>query len=192
MLADLNAVLLPAYFWAFSLVAVACALGVLIARHPLHGAVNLIGVMLALAGLYALLGSPYLAVLQVLVYAGAIMMLVVFVIMVLNQARDDTTPRFDRLALPGLVLPLGVAVVALMALRATAGALRDAGPPDAGISRIAAPLFSTAPAGPGYYLLFLAIGVLLLVAIVAAILLAKRSLDTPTAPAAPAEDGHAH
>jgi NADH-quinone oxidoreductase subunit J len=191
MLESLNAILGPAYFYAFALVAIACALGVLIARHPLHGAINLIGVMLSLAGLYALLDSPYLAVLQVLVYAGAIMMLVVFVIMVLGQARDDHTPRFDRLAAAGLLLPVAVAAVTVVALRGAAESLATAKPIEGSVAQIAPALFNTSAAGPGYYVLFLLIGVLLLVAIVAAVLLAKRSLDS--APAAEAKEaGHGH
>ena len=59
-----------------ALAALLCALGVVIPRHPLNPAVLLIGAMLALSGIYALLDAPFMAVLQVLVYAGAVMMLV--------------------------------------------------------------------------------------------------------------------
>jgi NADH:ubiquinone oxidoreductase subunit 6 (subunit J) len=102
----IDPILGPLFFWAFTTIAVLCSLGLLISRHPLFGAINLIGVMLSLSGLYALMNSPFLAVLQVLVYAGAIMVLVVFVIMVLNQAKDHKVPYLDWKALIALPLPL--------------------------------------------------------------------------------------
>nr|MBA3938277.1 NADH-quinone oxidoreductase subunit J [Planctomycetota bacterium] len=113
MLHSLDIYLGPAYFWLFAGIAVLCGLGLLLARHPLNGAIYLIGVMVSLSGIYALLDSPFLAVLQVLVYAGAIMMLVVFVIMVLNQAKDHQIPFFDWFSLVSLALPvaLGAALV---------------------------------------------------------------------------------
>ena len=56
------------------------------------------------------MAAPFLAVVQILVYAGAIMMLVVFVIMMLNCARDDI-PRSDKMALGGMLLPLVVLII---------------------------------------------------------------------------------
>jgi NADH-quinone oxidoreductase subunit J len=67
-----------------SAIAVASALGVVILRNPLLSAFSLIVNLLAMAGLYALLGAHFLAVSQVVVYAGAIMVLVLFVLMLLN------------------------------------------------------------------------------------------------------------
>src|ERR1043165_9665384 len=113
MFHSLDAILGPAYFGLFAIIAALCGLGLLLARHPINGAIYLIGVMLSLSGIYALLESPFLAVLQVLVYAGAIMMLVVFVIMVLNQAKEHVIPVFDWFSLVGLALPivLGAALI---------------------------------------------------------------------------------
>ena len=71
------------YFSVFATLALACSLYLLVVRHPLYGALSLVGVMLSLAGIYSLLAAPFLGVVQVLTYAGAIMMLVVFVIMVI-------------------------------------------------------------------------------------------------------------
>ncbi|MEK7413866.1 MAG: NADH-quinone oxidoreductase subunit J, partial [Planctomycetota bacterium] len=95
MFPSLDASLGNLYFFGLSFVAIVCAIGVLLSRHPLNAAVLLIGTMVSISGIYALLDAPFLAVLQVLVYAGAVMMLVVFVIMVLNRARDASVPRFD-------------------------------------------------------------------------------------------------
>lgn len=191
MFPELNASLSSIYFWGLSLAALACATGVLCARHPLNAAVLLVGTMLALSGLYALLAAPFLAVLQVLVYAGAVMMLVVFVIMVLNRARDHALPRFDAWSLATSAAPL--ALCALLAWTMGRGALAmDAGAVRGEPEPIAARMFELGPAGGGWWLLFLAIGVTLLVAVVGAVLLAKRRLDNPEA-APPAEvqhDGH--
>src|ERR1051325_7644463 len=102
MFPELSACLGTIYFYLFAAIALICGLLLLTSRHPISGAISLIGDMLRLSGLYAILQSPFIAVLQVLVYAGAIMMLVVFVIMVLNQGKDDVLPRFDRFSLFGL------------------------------------------------------------------------------------------
>ena len=178
MLANLDQILGPVYFWLFALGALACAMGVLISRHPLFGAINLIGVMLALAGLYAVLGGPFLGVIQVLTYAGAIMMLLVFVIMVLNRAKDHDIPRFDGYGILTLVLPAILVMAVGGVLKATA--MTDN--PDGlrgEIEPIARSMFDfTANAG-GWWILFEIIGVLLLVAAVAAVILSKRELDTP-------------
>ena len=140
--------------------------------------------MLSLSGIYALLSSPFLAVLQVLVYAGAIMMLVVFVIMVLNQAKDHRVPGPDWFALLCLALPL---LIGFLVVHTVTGPQLPT-PVDAqraGAEVLAVQLFDFSASGPGYYLLFEMIGILLLIAVVAAVLLAKRSLDTP----APDSDG---
>ena len=187
MLHSLDTILGPAYFWLFAGIAVLCGLGLLLARHPLNGAIYLIGVMVSLSGVYALLDSPFVAVLQVLVYAGAIMMLVVFVIMVLNQAKDHRIPFFDWFSLVSLALPiaLGAALVGAVAerTRPAAGAVRGE------VAAVAAALFDFSRGGPGYYLLFELIGVLLLAAVVGAVVLAKRNLDSPP-PETAAEEHH--
>jgi NADH-quinone oxidoreductase subunit J len=117
------------------------------------------------------------------------MMLVVFVIMVLNKAKDHDVPRFDWLSLAGM--GTAVALAALLVTRIQVpGNVPAAGTPRAEVGVIAPELFDLTAAGPGYYILFELIGILLLVAIVAAVLLAKRELDAP-APAAPAaKDDH--
>lgn len=186
MLHALDSFLGPAYFWLFGGLAALCSLGLLLARHPLHGALCLIGTMLSLSGLYALLGSPFLAVLQVLVYAGGIMTLVVFVIMVLNQAQDRAVPAWDGFGLVALALPLvlGLLVVRVLALAAPAAPVA---PARGTAAALAGRLFDFDAAGPGLYLLFLLLGVALLAAVAAAVSLAKRSLDRPPEGAADGE-----
>lgn len=183
MFPELNATLADLYFGLLALAALACGTGVLLARHPLNAAVLLIGVMLALAGIYALLDAPFQAVLQVLVYAGAVMMLMVFVIMVLNRARSDL-PRLDRLGLAAVA-----ATLALTALLAGSLAQRDLARHPGAVrgepEPVSALLF--APAA-GWWLLFIAVGVTLLAAVVGAVLLAKRRLDGEQP--RPQEDAH--
>lgn len=58
------------YFWIFATIAVVCAGSVLASRHPINGAMSLVGTMVSLAGIYSIIGSPFLATLQVLVYAA--------------------------------------------------------------------------------------------------------------------------
>jgi NADH-quinone oxidoreductase subunit J len=180
MFPELSAHLGPIYFYVFALTAVLCGAGLLIARHPIKGAICLIGVMLSLSGIYALLHSPFIAVLQVLVYAGAIMMLLVFVIMVLNKAEDHEVPRFDRLSIIGLAVPVIIALV-VASVVANVPLAEDAATPYATIATLGTALFATGAGSGGWYLLFEAGGLLLLAAVVGAVLLAKRHLDTPIA-----------
>ena len=191
--------MIDVYFSLFTIFAVLCALGVWFARHPITGAINLVGVMLALAGIYSVLASPFLAIVQILVYAGAIMMLVVFVIMVLNGARDRSPPRgVGKLGAISFVLV--VAVVAIFgALLIDAGGRADGVRPlDAAesvapvqVQAIGASLFDFSPESRGWYILFEVIGLVLLTAMTGAVLLAKRSLRSTehVAPVA-AEGGH--
>ena len=72
---------------------VAGAINLLAQTHPINSALSLIAVMAALAGEYLLLGAEFVAAVQVIVYAGAIMVLFVFVIMLLNAGRRRSVPR---------------------------------------------------------------------------------------------------
>src|SRR5881296_137636 len=93
-------------FLAFGAVAVAGAVNLLAQTHPINSALSLIAVMAALAGEYLLLGAEFVAAVQVIVYAGAIMVLFVFVIMLLNAGEEERT-RGSRVALlfgiPGML-----------------------------------------------------------------------------------------
>jgi NADH-quinone oxidoreductase subunit J len=80
-------------FLVFALLAVGCAVNLLLQRHPIASALSLIGVMGSLAVLYLLLGAEFIAAIQVIVYAGAIMVLFVFVIMLLNAGEEERTRR---------------------------------------------------------------------------------------------------
>jgi NADH-quinone oxidoreductase subunit J len=94
-------------FLAFGAVCVAGALNLLAQTHPINSALSLIAVMAALAGEYLLLGAEFLAAVQVIVYAGAIMVLFVFTIMLLNAGEEERT-KGSRVAvlfgIPGILL----------------------------------------------------------------------------------------
>ncbi len=85
--------------------AVAGAVTLIWAKEPIHSALALILVMIALAVLYLLLGAPFITAVQIIVYAGAIMVLFVFVIMLLNYGLEERT-NFSKLAIPGALLAL--------------------------------------------------------------------------------------
>ena len=164
------------YFSLFAFVALACGLYLLVARHPLNGALALVGTMLSLAGIYSLLSAPFLGVVQILTYAGAIMMLVIFVIMVLNTARDHRVPRFDRTGFVLLLAPATFCSLLLLTLRqVTPGA--DSSALTGSAAAIAQGLFDTSSSGAGLPILFEFVGLLLLASMVAAVLISKKKLD---------------
>jgi NADH-quinone oxidoreductase subunit J len=80
-----------ALFIIFGLLAVAAALNLLFQRHPINSALSLVVVMMSLAVLYWSLGAEFLAAAQVIVYAGAVMVLFVFVVMLLNAGEEERT-----------------------------------------------------------------------------------------------------
>lgn len=93
-------------FFLFAFTAVAGAILLIVAREPIHSALSLILVMVALAALYLMLGAEFIAAVQVIVYAGAIMVLFVFVIMLLNAGVEERTHWSKVAKYAGL--PLGI------------------------------------------------------------------------------------
>jgi len=93
---------------------VVCAINVVVQTHPISSAISLVGVMGSLAVLYLLLGAEFLAIAQIIVYAGAIMVLFVFVVMLLNAGREDRTLGSRAATIIGFP-----AVAVLLALLAT-------------------------------------------------------------------------
>jgi NADH-quinone oxidoreductase subunit J len=79
-------------FWIFAAIAVLASLGVVGQRNPMHSVMLLIVSFGALAGLYVLLDAPFMAVTQIIIYAGAIMVLFLFVVMLLNTPREEAPP----------------------------------------------------------------------------------------------------
>jgi NADH-quinone oxidoreductase subunit J len=99
-------------FFILAAMATLGALNLILQRHPIHSALSLIVVMIALAGLYLLMGAEFVAAVQIIVYGGAIMVLFVFVIMLLNAGAEERT-NFSKLA--GFAgLPLTVALMGFL------------------------------------------------------------------------------
>ncbi len=97
-------------FFIFAGLAIGCALSMVYHRNPLYSAVSLVGVFVALSCIYVTLAAPFIAAVQILIYAGAIMVLVVFVIMLLNLDEEKPYRRLNYLyALGGF---LGIVLLA--------------------------------------------------------------------------------
>ncbi len=100
-------------FFALAAIAVAGAVSLILQKHPIHSALSLIVVMVSLAGLYLLLGAEFISAVQIIVYAGAIMVLFIFVIMLLNAGEEERT-NFSRMA-AYVGVPLAVVLAAGLA-----------------------------------------------------------------------------
>jgi len=99
-------------FLGFAVLAVLGAAGLVLFRHPMNGAMSFVVTLISLAGLYALLSAKLIFALQLIVYAGAIMSLIVFIIMFLNIQPDDIPKEETKLLyiLGGaiIVVPIGL------------------------------------------------------------------------------------
>jgi NADH-quinone oxidoreductase subunit J len=104
-------------FLIFAALCVGGAINLLVQRHTINSALSLVVVMGSLALLYLLLGAEFVAAIQVIIYAGAVMVLFVFVIMLLNAGVEERS-NGSRVALmfgvPGLILVMGAAVWVLV------------------------------------------------------------------------------
>ena len=169
-------------FILFAAVCIASAFALLISRHPINGAMALVLNMLAIAGIYTLVHSTFLGVLQILVYAGAVMMLIVFVIMVIGGAKESRLPKIDRL---GVYSILAVASGALLLIGANFNVdlQEDVSAINGSVAAVAEHLFDTSSRsaglvgiGGGYFILFELTSFILLSAMVGAVLLVKRKI----------------
>jgi NADH-quinone oxidoreductase subunit J len=96
-------------FFIFAGMAIGSAISVVWHKNPLYSAISLVGVFISLACIYLTLASPFIAITQILVYAGAIMVLVIFVIMLLNVENEEEKPtRLNYLYALGGILGLGL------------------------------------------------------------------------------------
>lgn len=156
------------FFLAFASLAVVAAFNVILQRNPIYSAIGLIVVLCCLAGLFLTLSAQFIAAIQIIVYAGAIMVLFVFVIMLLNIREEES--KIDRQKyLKFLAVPLFLALIAeVMAVLKTIGnpAASDSIPGT--VESLAEGMFTS------YVLPFEATSVLILMAIVGSMLLARR------------------
>ncbi|MDH4263550.1 MAG: NADH-quinone oxidoreductase subunit J [Spirochaetia bacterium] len=94
----------PFVFYTFASLAVISAIMVIVSRNPLNSAVMLVLTFFSIAAVYALMGSEVIAVFQILVYAGAIMVLVIFVIMFLNLRPSNLKIQFNHIIRSGIAI----------------------------------------------------------------------------------------
>lgn len=155
-------------FFIFAAVAVAGAVSLILQRHPIHSALSLIVVMVALGGVYLLLGAEFIAAVQIIVYGGAIMVLFVFVIMLLNARAEERTD-FSRMARWAGV-PLAAVFLVEVAFGLARAGSRLPTAPDAPFStrELAALLFRD------YVFPFELTSFLILIAVLGALVLARR------------------
>lgn len=160
-------------FYAFSALAVAGALGmVLNVRNTVAGALSLVATMVSLGGIYVLLEAYLIGVLQILVYAGAIVVIFLFVVMLLNLRSDEFAPG-RQWATKAIAASLGVAAaVGLVSLLPASLPEPVVLPEGFGGYRALGELLFT-----DYVLAFEVSSLLLLAAMIGAVILARRSID---------------
>ena len=158
-------------FIVFALICVAGAINLLVQRHPINSALSLVVVMASLALIYLLLGAEFVAAIQVIVYAGAIMVLFVFVIMLLNAGAEERT-RGSSVALfvgvPGMIVLAGTVGWLLVHSGGQLGGVTISPSSFGETHQIARLLFKD------FLLPFEITSVLILIAIMGAVVLGKR------------------
>lgn len=161
-------------FLVFAIIAVVAAINVVVQTHPISSAVSLIGVMGSLAVLYLLLGAEFLAAAQVIVYAGAVMVLFLFVIMLLNAGAESKRGRsfmVQLLGVPLLITLLGVLAFFVQRMYPEGTFERFGVGVHGSALEIGRALFTT------YLLPFELTSILILIAIIGAIVLARKEMD---------------
>jgi len=155
-------------FFLLAAVAVAGAVSLILQRHPIHSALSLIVVMVALAALYLLVGAEFIAAVQIIIYAGAIMVVFVFVIMLLNAGEEERT-NLSRMA-RYVGLPVGILLLFLLAYWVARAVPSQAVAPmgSAPTKRLAVMLFQE------FLFPFELTSILILIAILGALVLTKR------------------
>ena len=164
-------------FLAFGVIALAGAVNLLAQTHPINSALSLIAVMAALAGEYLLLGAEFVAAVQVIVYAGAVMVLFVFVIMLLNAGVEEYTKGSHVaifLGIPGMLL--GGLLLAWVVLRHSGTEAVPAGALPGAPATIGPLLFHE------FLLPFEITSILILIAIMGAVVLASKPPSAPVPP----------
>ncbi|MFL6374659.1 MAG: NADH-quinone oxidoreductase subunit J [Pyrinomonadaceae bacterium] len=160
-----------ALFFLFAGFAIMCAISMVYHKNPLYSAMSLIGVFIALSCIYITLAAPFIAVVQVLIYAGAIMVLVVFVIMLLNLDEKISVNRLKYLWALGGGLGIVLLAQTLFVFYAVMRAPQQA-------SDQAVTAGKTLSIGQSMYTVYLLpveiVGVLLLMAVIGAVILVRR------------------
>lgn len=159
-------------FWTFSVIGLAGAVGLLFNKNPVYAALSLVLNFFSIAGLYLSLGAEFLAAVQILVYAGAIMVLFLFVIMLLNLREEEDANKFDIKKGAAFILGLGFLAEMIFVskdfMSSEAGGTFDYGK----VEPVGRSLMTE------YLFPFEMISVVLLAALIGAILVARRYTHT--------------
>jgi NADH-quinone oxidoreductase subunit J len=161
-------------FMVFAVPLVFAALGVVLSKSPVYAAMNLVAAFFFLAGIYVLLAAHLIAFMQILVYAGAVMVLFLFVIMLISLGDEHLLPA-RRTAMQwlggfGALAMLGLLIGAFYKATDVTGPMRDVSATFGTVKAVGAVLFTD------YLLPFEATSLLLLVAIVGAVVVAKERI----------------
>ncbi|MBA2737249.1 MAG: NADH-quinone oxidoreductase subunit J [Pyrinomonadaceae bacterium] len=160
-----------ALFFLFAGLAIACAISMVYHKNPLYSAISLVGVFISLSVLYVTLAAPFIAAVQILIYAGAIMVLVVFVIMLLNLDEDKPLNRLRYLYAVGGGLGLLLLVQTFFIFYAVMRAPKQAVNTDETVGK-------TLNIGSAMYTEYLLpveiVGILLLMAIIGSVILVRK------------------
>lgn len=169
-------------FWLLSFMTIGFALGVILSKNPVNSVLFLIGTFFTLSGHYVLMNAQFLAIVNIIVYAGAIMVLFLFVIMLMNLNKEGEPQKRNMVQLAGLVSGGAVFLVLIAALRTVAveGNPIDGGTDIGLIENLGHVLFTH------YELPFEVSSVLFLSAMVGAMIIAKKE-KLPTDEAAKTE-----
>ena len=170
-----NKMATTALFFLFAGLAIASAISMVYHKNPLYSAISLVGVFIALSCVYITLAAPFIAAVQILIYAGAIMVLVVFVIMLLNLDDDKPLNRLTYLYAVGGGLGLILLVQTFFVFYAVMRAPKQTVNTEVTVGK-------TLSIGTAMYTEYLLpveiVGILLLMAVIGGVILARR-LDQP-------------
>ena len=162
-------------FWFLSAFAVGCALGVILSRNPVNSVMFLIGTFFAISGHYILMNAQFLAIVNIIVYAGAIMVLFLFVIMLMNLNADVEPQKGQLVQLAGVISGGVLFLVILAAIKGAKTESMDKTSTDIGlITNLGKVLFTK------YVLPFEISSVLFLSAMIGAVVIGKKEETKPT------------
>ena len=163
-------------FFILALLAIAGAVGMISLMQPMFSAISFVVTLLALAGIYALLGSSFLFAIQIIIYAGAIISLILFIIMFLNIAPENLPEEPSKnkflLASSIMILPFAYLLISMLEFLPPAKELPEG---FGELKSVGFTLFND------YLLPFEAISILLLISLVGAIVLAQKEKPLDTA-----------
>ena len=162
------------FFYLLSLAAIIFAIAVITRRNPVHAALSLIVTLLSLAGLYLMLYAPFVAGVQIVLYAGGIMVLFLFVIMLVNLEQNIREIQFNKQWLVGLIAALALGGLLLFVIRQGHAIFPQTCCGSAGRAEHAADRHRGSTGN--YMLPFEIASLLLLVAIVGAVVMAKKRI----------------